>query len=274
VYIAVGTALVSFPILRTSSGKDRDELVIDTLRTFGRLIVPASAVVVTVPTGLALLLLPAQYAQSLTLLPWLAITGIGLGATTVVATLLLALRNHFELALGLSLSAGALVVGLTVGAGGTAPGLARSVAIATLVSAFSLTLVGIRSRHGGIPLNLPSFISELARVSIYALLVGSALFIVRGSTILWFAAASVLALLVAVPITDKLKYRIQISRRGLLMLGRYSSVAAHRPSAHHVTERDMRAVDSSTGHDTARRTAVPHQPRLPQDVHSKSEKRG
>ena len=49
---------------------------------------------VLVPAGLALLVLPARYADSLVLLPWLAAAGTGYAAVTVLTTVLLALRAY------------------------------------------------------------------------------------------------------------------------------------------------------------------------------------
>ena len=61
VYVAVGTALVSFPVLRVATGTGRDLRLREALGSYVRLLVPAAAVVATVPTALVGLVLPAQY---------------------------------------------------------------------------------------------------------------------------------------------------------------------------------------------------------------------
>ena len=123
VYVAVGTALVSFPVLRVTGGAARDLRLREALGSYVRLVVPAAAVVATVPTPLVGLVLPAAYLPSVALLPVLAVMGAGLGTTTVLATLLLAVRAREALAVALAAAVAALAAGLALGASGALAGL-------------------------------------------------------------------------------------------------------------------------------------------------------
>jgi O-antigen/teichoic acid export membrane protein len=127
VYVAAGTVLVTFPLLRTT-GAQADTILRAALRSFLLLALPAAAVIATMPTELAMLVLPQRYAASLGMLPWLASAGVGYATLTVLATVLLAMRAYRRSQLGLLLASiivpGGLVVGwrlnqihgLTVGA--------------------------------------------------------------------------------------------------------------------------------------------------------------
>ncbi|MCD2192365.1 glycosyltransferase family 4 protein [Actinomycetospora endophytica] len=123
VYVAVGTALVSFPVLRVAAGPARDLRLREALGSYVRLLVPAAAVVATVPSALVGLVLPAQYMPAVALLPVLAVMGVGLGTTTVLATLLLAVRARGALVAALTAAVAALAGGLALGATGALTGL-------------------------------------------------------------------------------------------------------------------------------------------------------
>ncbi len=157
VYVAVGTALVSFPVLRVATGTGRDLRLREALGSYVRLLVPAAAVVATVPTALVGLVLPAQYLPAVTLLPVLAVMGVGLGTTTVLATLLLAVRARGALAAALAAAVAALAVGITLGATGTLAGLpgvpagptgglAAGAALGALVGAVLVAVLGAAHR--------------------------------------------------------------------------------------------------------------------------------
>ncbi|GAA4914774.1 glycosyltransferase involved in cell wall biosynthesis [Actinomycetospora succinea] len=148
VYVAVGTALVSFPVLRAlprrGAEEARDRALREALTTFVRLAVPAAAVVATVPPVIVGLVLPAAYTPSLALLPPLALAGLGLGATTVLATLLLAVGARRSLAVALVLATVALAAGIAAGLADGAPGLATGTAAGALGGALLLTVLGVR----------------------------------------------------------------------------------------------------------------------------------
>jgi len=114
VYVAAGTVLVAFPLLRSSNARVEDILG-EALRSFAWLAFPTAAVLTTVPTGLALLVLPQRYAGSLVMLPWLAAAGLGYATLTVLATVMLALRAYRRSQLGLLVASLVLPAGLVLG---------------------------------------------------------------------------------------------------------------------------------------------------------------
>ena len=207
VYVAVGTALVSFPALRAATAgpagaPERDRRLRDALAAFVRLAVPAVAVVATLPTALVGLVLPASYLPWTSLLPWLAAAGLGLGGVTVLATLLLAVRAHAALAAGLTGAVLALAGGT---AGGLATitdaptGLAHGTAVGALVGLVLVAAAGWRHR----PASPPSLRAAAARGTVYAVLVGALLVACRGTTGGWVLAVVALGLaLVGLPVVQ------------------------------------------------------------------------
>ncbi|MGM7777456.1 hypothetical protein ACSVHC_15760 [Arthrobacter sp. KNU-44] len=103
VYVAAGTVLVAFPLLRTP-GAQLNNVLSASLRSFGQLALVAFAVIATVPRGLASLILPERYHVALSLLPWLAVSGLSYATLTVLATVLLALRAYRRCQLGLGVA--------------------------------------------------------------------------------------------------------------------------------------------------------------------------
>lgn len=203
VYVAVGTALVSFPVLRAmprSACDDRDRVLRDALTTFVRLAVPAAAVVATVPAVLVGLVLPEEYRPSLALLGPLALAGFGLGATTVLATLLLALGARRSLGIGLVLAAAALGTGIALGLRGGAPGLAVGTAAGALVGALLLALLGARHRpRTGRAGTGPA--AAAARGALWAAAVVGLLVLTDGVLVLWLLAVLVVgAVVVGLPV--------------------------------------------------------------------------
>ncbi|WP_181372564.1 glycosyltransferase family 39 protein [Kocuria rosea] len=114
VYVAAGTALVAFPLLR-SPHADADEIVTRALRSFNGLALPAAAVIATVPHQLISLVLPTRYHPSLDLLPWLAASGLGYATMSVLATILLALRRYRRCQVGLVTAGMLILAGLFIG---------------------------------------------------------------------------------------------------------------------------------------------------------------
>ncbi|MEJ2888071.1 glycosyltransferase family 4 protein [Actinomycetospora aeridis] len=204
VYVAVGTALVSFPVLRAMRHEDgraareaRDRVLRDALSTFVRLAVPAAAVVATVPPVIVGLVLPPAYTPSLALLGPLAVAGLGLGATTVVATLLLAVSDgeRGRLGLGLVLAAAALGAGVALGLRDGAPGLAVGTAIGAVAGALVLVLLGAsrRPRAGRAGAGL---LRAALRGLLWAGVVVGALVATRHSLVGWLVAVGLVGVLV------------------------------------------------------------------------------
>ncbi len=198
VYVAVGTALVSFPVLRVAAGADRDRRLREALAAFVRLVVPAVAVVATVPAVLVGLVLPASYLPATTLLPWLAAAGAGLGGVTVLATLLLAVRAQRALVLGLIGAVLALGLGMAVGLGAAADatvGFAYGTAAGAWVGVVVVGAAGWRHR----PRLMGSIVA--VRGVAYAVGVVALLGVARFSVAAWVLAVVVLGLaLVGLPV--------------------------------------------------------------------------
>jgi O-antigen/teichoic acid export membrane protein len=181
VYIAAGTVLVTFPLLR-SAGVQVDVVLRSALRSFAHLVLLAAAVLATLPLDLALLVLPASYAPATALLPWLAAAGFGYATMTVLATVLLAMRAQRRSQVGLVLAVVLVLSGLVLGwqlrelvglaVGGALGALAASVALAVLAA--------------------PLLPRGTARLALYGLastgVLVAALQLVRFSPLLWLGA--------------------------------------------------------------------------------------
>ncbi|MDT7581062.1 MAG: hypothetical protein QOK35_2326 [Pseudonocardiales bacterium] len=181
VYVAAGTVLVAFPLLRAGA---RDVLA-PALQSFTAMSLTAAVALATVPTSLVMLFLPERYVGSTTLLPVLAAAGLGYGAVTVLATVLLALRmsrrTHVALAASTILLAAGLGVGWAMdGVAGLAVGAAAGALVATLVLAL---------------LAAPALSAEIVRSTARAALVAAVLLVVLLLTasipVLWLACAAV-----------------------------------------------------------------------------------
>jgi O-antigen/teichoic acid export membrane protein len=94
IYVAGGTVLVTFPLLRGATLAGAVAVLRPALAAFRRIVLPVTAVLATAPAALVLIVLPARYAESLVLLPWLALSGLGFAVVTVLATVLSAVRAH------------------------------------------------------------------------------------------------------------------------------------------------------------------------------------
>jgi hypothetical protein len=133
--------------------------------------------------------LPQRYAASLSLLPWLALGGLGYAWITVLATVLVALRLHRRGRLGLVvmvlLIAGGFAIGWRLG---ELPGLAVGGAVAALAATGALAVIAA-----------PAMPAGLARSSgRYLALAGVAwgiLELARPYPIAWLAVSAVFGLL-------------------------------------------------------------------------------
>lgn len=114
VYVAAGTALVAFPLLRTP-GVEVGKVLGASFASFGQLVVVAFAIIATAPPMMAGLIVPEKYHGSLGLLPWLAASGLGYAVLMVLSTILLAMRAYRRCQLGLACACLLVVGGLWIG---------------------------------------------------------------------------------------------------------------------------------------------------------------
>jgi O-antigen/teichoic acid export membrane protein len=189
VYVAAGTVLVAFPLLRASVQSPDSRGVADVLRaalrSFTTLALTAAVVLATVPTALVALVLPAAYVDSVRLLPALAVAGLGYGALTVLATVLLALRMHGRTRLGLVAATVAIAAGLGIGwAFDGVTGLAVGAAAGAVVATGALGVLAA-------PV-LPSGTSgDVIRAVAVAAALLAVLFLVSSVPVLWLGCAAV-----------------------------------------------------------------------------------
>lgn len=141
VYIAAGTALVAFPMLRTP-GVPVDEVLSASLRSFSQLAFVAFAVIATAPSGLVAAVLPEKYHGSIDLLPWLALAGLGYSGLTFLATVLLGLGERRRCQLGLALASLFIPAGIFCGwSWASVDGLAVGCAVGAALGAVALTVI-------------------------------------------------------------------------------------------------------------------------------------
>jgi glycosyltransferase involved in cell wall biosynthesis/O-antigen/teichoic acid export membrane protein len=140
VYVAAGTVLVVFPMLR--GGGAAEAVLRASLGSFRALALLAAVLLATVPASLVLVVLPVEYAGSLALTPWLAAAGLGYGAVTVLATVLLAVRRYARTRAALAVAVVAMPTGLLVGwALGGVDGLAVGSAVGALVATAGMAVI-------------------------------------------------------------------------------------------------------------------------------------
>ena len=141
VYVAAGSALVAFPLLRTP-GVNTAEVLGASFLSFGQLVVVAFAIIATAPPLMAGLVIPQKYHGSLGLLPWLAASGLGYAVLMALSTILLALRAYRRCQLGLACSCLLVVGGLWLGWELNAvAGMAVGVAIGSVMAAVVMVVV-------------------------------------------------------------------------------------------------------------------------------------
>lgn len=102
VYIAAGTGIVMFPLLRRS-GIDVNVVLLASLYSFGRMALFACATIAASPYALVAFVLPQKYHDSILILPWLALAGLGYASITLLVTILLGRRAYRRCQLGLIL---------------------------------------------------------------------------------------------------------------------------------------------------------------------------
>ncbi len=114
VYVAAGTALVAFPLLRTP-GVKVGEVLGASFASFGQLVVVAFAIIATAPPVMSGLIVPQKYHGALGLLPWLAASGLGYAVLMVLSTILLAVRAYRRCQIGLACACFLVIGGLWTG---------------------------------------------------------------------------------------------------------------------------------------------------------------
>ncbi|MBW4718136.1 glycosyltransferase [Saccharothrix obliqua] len=193
VYVAASAALVSFPALRNASRSAAPRVAGEMLRSFARLALPVTAVIATVPTPFIGAILPGAYLDSVRLVPWLAVAGLGSGAVSTLVMVLLgsgALRRCWA---GLAVSAVIVPAGLVTGwASQGTIGMALGAAAGTCLSAAFCLALAWRS--------LPGALGSAAwrALPLLAVLTGT-LVLARFSTLLWSGVAVVAAVAVLRP---------------------------------------------------------------------------
>jgi glycosyltransferase involved in cell wall biosynthesis/O-antigen/teichoic acid export membrane protein len=197
VYVAAGTVLVAFPLLRAGGPAAREALR-GALLSFRRIALLAAVVLATVPVPVAAIVLPEAYLPALGVLPWLALAGLGHSTTIVGATLLVAGGRQRRSRAGLGVAAGLLAIGLAAGhALGGVDGLGIGTAVAALGGGLLLATLAA-------PL-LPAGFARAALVDAAVAVAGLVVLVqLRPVALLWVpasvaAAVGVLRLLLRTP---------------------------------------------------------------------------
>ena len=188
VYVAAGTVLVVFPMLR--GGAAADAVLRASLGSFRVLALVAAVLLATVPAPLVLLVLPADYAASLALAPWLAAAGLGYGAVTVLSTVLLAVRRYARTRAALAVAVVALPAGLLTGwALGGVDGLAVGAAVGALAATAGMAVIAAPVLPAG---TASATVRDGALAAVLLVLA----WLTRGVPVLWLAVALLAGLLV------------------------------------------------------------------------------
>ena len=193
VYVASGTVLVAFPLLRAGSPGMLAGVLAPALHSFEALALAAAVVLATVPRSLVRLFLPDKYLGSTVLLPQLAAAGLGYGAITVLATVLLALRMTRRTYAALVAATVLLAAGL--GVGWALHGV-NGMAVGAAVGALSATLVLAVLAAPALPRGTLG--STMRTVLVAAVLLVVLLFTAR-IPVLWLVCATVGGLLALRP---------------------------------------------------------------------------
>jgi O-antigen/teichoic acid export membrane protein len=193
VYVASGTVLVAFPLLRAGGPKMLTDALAPALHSFEALALTAAVVLATVPTPLVMLVLPEKYLGSTVLLPVLAAAGLGYGAVTVLATVLLALRMTRRTYIALAAATVLLSAGLGVGwALGGVAGLATGAAAGALTATLVLALLAAPALPAGT-------LGSTARTVLVAAVLLVVLLLTAHLLVLWLICAAVGGLLALRP---------------------------------------------------------------------------
>ncbi|WP_018683056.1 glycosyltransferase [Actinokineospora enzanensis] len=111
-FVATALAVVLFPrLIEPGAGR----AVRETLATYGWLVLPAVAVLVTAPVKVLDLVVPPHLMDAVRLVPFTAVAGLGFGVVALAATVLQAESAYRRASAALSGGIALLVIGLVVG---------------------------------------------------------------------------------------------------------------------------------------------------------------
>ncbi len=209
VYVAAGTVIVMFPLLRRP-GVDIKAVLSASLRSFGRMAFFACAVIATAPHALVALVLPQRYHDSILILPWLALSGLGYASLTVLVTILLGVRANRRCQYGLVLACILISGGLFLGweAQGVT-GLAIGCAAGAMTAAAALAFI-----------TFPVLPSGSGRLAAQGLSMAAGLYLV-----LWLAAGQAIIWILIV-VTSGLYVLAQLGNGPATAIGRRMRKAA------------------------------------------------
>ena len=163
------------------------------LHSFEALALTAAVVLATVPRSLVMLFLPEKYLGSTVLLPQLAAAGLGYGAVTVLATVLLALRMTRRTYVALAAATVLLAAGLGVGwALHGVNGMAAGAAIGALSATLVLAVLAAPALPRGT-------LGSTARTTLVAAVLLVVLLLTARIPVLWLVCAAVGGLLALRP---------------------------------------------------------------------------
>ncbi|GAA3283838.1 hypothetical protein AAU01_04820 [Paenarthrobacter aurescens] len=223
VYVAAGTALVAFPLLRTP-GVKVGEVVGASFASFGQLVVVAFAIIATAPPLMSGLIVPQKYHGSLDLLPWLAASGLGYAVLMVLSTILLAMRAYRRCQLGLACACLLVIGGLWMGWQLNAvTGMAIGSAVGALAAGVVLSVLAWPVLATARPGRSAGEFVVLACILMVVLAVTAQL-----QPLIWFAVAAVSGIAVLAHQRGLLPHRndFRISRRR--QVGRRSKASGRR----------------------------------------------
>lgn len=223
VYVAAGTALVAFPLLR-APGVKPGEVLGASFASFGQLAVVAFAIIATAPPMMSGLIVPLKYHGSLHLLPWLAASGLGYAVLMVLSTILLAMRAYRRCQIGLACACALVIGGLWIGwqlnaVTGMAVGSAVGAVMAGVVLAVLARPVLVAARPGR---------GAATFLVLDGVLIVILSFVGKVQPLVWFAVAAISGITVLAYQRGILPHRndLRISRRR--QVGRRSKASGRR----------------------------------------------
>ena len=178
-FVASAVATAFFPSLSRKAAAG--PLAARALRMYMAVALPLATILVTIPNGMLAAIFPAQYGAIGTLLKFTAVTGVGVGAVSLITAFFQAADDYsclWWLSAGLVAYTGALLIGWWVGGiVGLACGGAVGVFSALALLAYRL----VRSQGAGVLFRIPV---------VEPLLAGGALIGLRSHLLLWLTARS------------------------------------------------------------------------------------
>ncbi|WP_156424624.1 oligosaccharide flippase family protein [Arthrobacter sp. EpRS71] len=223
VYVAAGTALVAFPLLRTPGAKV-GEVLGASFASFGQLVVVAFAIIATAPPLMSGLIIPQKYHGSLGLLPWLAASGLGYAVLMVLTTVLLAVRAYRRCQIGLACACLLVIGGLWIGWQLNAvTGMAVGSAVGAVTACAVLTVLARPALEAARPGRGAGAFLVLAIVLMVVLAVAAQL-----QPLLWFAIAAISGITVLAHQRGMLPHRNDFKMVRRRQVGRRSKATGRR----------------------------------------------